>query len=95
MSMNPDSNNHLSPAVANPNQDAPARYGGQVSALPPRQDMFAIDVLAGGPTAEDRTAQPAVFTGGNTGRGLGGEALGLEPGKTQAPGYETGERIGI
>src|SRR5581483_8964636 len=83
------------PSILSPNSDESApTYGGQVSAMAPRQDMYAIDTLAGGPP-QDRTGDPADFTAGDKGMGLGGEALGLEPGKTQAPGYETGERIGI
>jgi hypothetical protein len=47
-------------------------YGCQIEPAGPLQDMAAIDVLAG--AVNDRTASPAVFTGGMGGRGLGGLA---------------------
>jgi hypothetical protein len=56
-----------------------ADFGGEVGPKPPQQDMLEIDVLAGGPV-EDRTASPAVFTGGDKEAGLGGEACEPEPG---------------
>jgi len=51
----------------------PAQFGSEVSAMPPRQDMYEIDTLAGGPI-QDRTGNPADFTGGDLEKGLGGNA---------------------
>jgi hypothetical protein len=51
------------------------------------QDMWQIDTIAG--TVHDRDASPAEFTGGDSGRGLGGMA---EP---MAPGGDRYERRGF
>lgn len=74
-------------------QAEPAVYGSQVPPGPPRQDMYAIDPIAGGPV-QDRTASPADFTGGNLGRGLGGAANPAEMGTAEGAAV-LGERIGI
>ncbi|HEV3312613.1 MAG TPA: hypothetical protein VG815_19035 [Chloroflexota bacterium] len=86
----------VEPATLMPNSDEPdPRFGGEVSAESPRQDMFVIDTLAGGP-ADDRRAAPAVFTGGDLERGLGGVANPQEPGvDEQKAGYTYGEKVGI
>ncbi|GEM_PF-2680993 len=83
-------------AVLMPNAEEPSpRYGGEVSAAGPRQDMFVIDTLAGGP-ADDRRGDPATFTAGDRERGLGGSANPQEPGlDEQSAGYQYGHRVGI
>jgi hypothetical protein len=84
------------PAVLSPNRASNPTYGSQVGPNPPTQDMYRADVLAG--TAHDRTASPSEFTGGNGGQGLGGEAIGIEPGvATSGAGttVERGEPIGL
>lgn len=49
------------------------QYGSEVAPLPPVDDMYAIDTLAG-QTDADRDSSQASFTGGMGGGGLGGTA---------------------
>jgi hypothetical protein len=52
---------------------ADQRYGSEILPRQPLQDMEEIDTLVG--SVQDRTANPADFTGGTTGAGLGGTAI--------------------
>jgi hypothetical protein len=52
---------------------AQPQYGSEVGPLPPQDDMYAIDVLAG-QTGADISTSPSQFTGGTGGAGLGGSA---------------------
>ncbi len=77
------------------NQPAPpAQLGSEVSPMGPRQDMFAVDILAGGPP-DDRTASPAVFTGGDLERGLGGMANPQDSSGADVNGVQRGLPIGL
>jgi len=89
---NPEDQFTVSPAPLSPQAAAP-QYGSEVPPKPPRQDMYAVDELAGGPV-DDRTGNPATFTGGNLERGLGGRANPPEAGDTEGAAV-VGERIGI
>ncbi len=54
--------------------------GADIGPLGFQQNMWDIDILAG--TVMDRDASPAVFTGGDTAQGLGGNAEPMAPGGT-------------
>jgi len=59
-------------------------YGSEVAPNDPRQDMSAIDTVAG--SVHDRDAGPGEFTGGSTGAGLGGVAEPAAADKLNVPG---------
>ncbi|HLJ67740.1 MAG TPA: hypothetical protein VKX16_10320 [Chloroflexota bacterium] len=70
-------------------------YGAEIGPRGFQQDMFQIDIIAG--SVHDRSASPAVFTGGDTEQGLGGQAEPMSPGGVDvvdAPGAAY-QRIGF
>lgn len=66
-------------------QPTPGAYGCEVQPAGPVQDMFAIDAIAGTFPPQERSAQPADFTGGMGGQGLGGMAEPLYPDGDKGP----------
>lgn len=82
----------VTPAPLDAPPGAP-EYGSQVPPKAPRQNMYAIDELAGGPVS-DRRADPSQFTGGDGEYGLGGQANSGEPGAAEGAAV-LGQRIGI
>jgi hypothetical protein len=70
--------NDVNTIVGQPSMSGP--YGGEIAPLPPHQNMFAIDPIAGQFPPQERNASPAAFTGGMGGQGLGGQAEPMTPG---------------
>jgi hypothetical protein len=60
-------------------------YGSEVHPQPPLQDMNSSIQLIAGTPGHDRNTDPATYTGGMGGQGLGGSAEGTEAPAPEIP----------